>query len=244
MNCVVVGASAGLGRALAEELAGRGNNLLLTASSEDDLKALATHLRIKYDTQVDYLPLDFSQTESSAHSLYERAAKLGEIDTVLFPIGLSRDDDTGSLDPAASLSLLNVNLASSIAVSSLFLADFLKRNKGSLVYFGSVAAERGRGSNIVYAAAKRGLNSYVESLRHLTGSSKLNIKLYQVGFMETSLTVGKKLAFPAVKPAELAAYVVNNLNSGAAKVFYPGFWALVCLILNLVPWPIYKKMKF
>ncbi len=135
---------------------------------------------------------------------------------LLLPIGYSRDDDDLSLDAAAIGQLLAANLHAPLAIVHALLPRIVASH-GVVVLFGSVAATRGRGRNVVYAGAKRALVSLYESLRQRHRNSELRVQLYELGFMATNLTYGMKLPLPAVDPDVVARIVVRRLRSGSSR---------------------------
>jgi short-subunit dehydrogenase len=244
VNFIIAGASAGLGRSLATELAGGGHGLLLIAGDERDLRAQAMDLKIRFGTVVEVLACRIQSDEQSIDRVEEHAQKLGEIDGIFFPLCLSKDSDDGLSTVGETNLLIDSNLSGTIALTGRFLPGMLRRNKGYLVGFGSVASERGRGSNIVYAAAKRGLSSFFESIRHKVAGTGIKVHFYQMGYMKTSQTFGKKLPFPAASPRQAAQQVVANLDRDRGTVYYPGFWRWICFCLRMTPWMLYKKLRF
>ena len=109
--------------------------------------------------------------------------------------------------------------------------------------FGSVAAIRGRGRNVVYATAKRGLVSLYESVRQRHRSSELRVQLYQLGFLATNLTHGMRLPMPATDPAVVAKTVIDRLAHGSACWYLPRKFALIALLVRALPWAIYRRMR-
>lgn len=244
MNLILVGASAGLGRALAERLAREKHNLLLIAGDQADLKALAADLNLRHSIRAETCAVRLQSDEESVQKIITSAAAMGQIDGILFPLGYSRTDDDGTLGASEANRIINSNMAGIIALCAHFLPAMLSRGEGLLVFFGSVAAERGRSSNIVYAAAKRGLQSFAESLRHKCAATNINVQFYQLGYLNTAQTFGKKLPFPAAEPKDAADVIVKNLNKRFGLQYYPWFWRFICLGLRYTPWMVFKKLKF
>ena len=245
MRALVVGASAGVGRALSEGLAERGAALLLVASDAQDLDALGAHLRLVYGAEVRTVAADASVPAVCVERIVEAAALFGEIDGLYFPIGASRRDDVALLGADDSLSILNANLAVVIAITAHFLPKFLARlPQARIVGFGSIAAIRGRKANVVYSAAKRGLESYFESLRHLAVGSGVIVQFFRLGYVETQQSFGQRLKLPAVTPKQVADYVLANSDIDIGVRFFPRFWGVIALAIAWLPWPLYKKLNF
>ena len=242
MTAVVVGASAGLGRALAEELAAAGHDLVLVSSDARDLDAASADLRIRHGVRVAAVPLDLGSELAGLEPLKQAATALGGPDVLLLPIGwtAANDDVTTSADVAARL--VRTNLLSVIAVVTELLPALSQRPRASVVGFGSVAAARGRGKNMVYSAAKRGLQTWFEGLRHASTGTSVRVRFYVLGFLDTSLAFGRPTPLPRADPARLAARVVRELGREGV-VYHPRAWRVVGAVLPLLPFFLYKRLK-
>jgi short-subunit dehydrogenase len=243
MTTLIFGASAGVGRALARELAAAGHGLLLVARGANDLEAEAAHLRTTFEVAVDCLAIDASAPMEVAKVL-EAAADRLDVRNLLFPVGMADSSDDGLLAAEKAVSIVNANLTSVIAVIGIFLPRMIQADGGNIVGFGSVAAIRGRGANAVYAAAKRGLESYFESIRHRTAKSGVRVQFYRLGYVRTQMSYGRKLLFPLAIPEAVAKRVASNLDRDIGRVHFPGFWAAIALALRVLPWFVYRRLRF
>ena len=241
-TAIVVGASSGLGRALAEALACEHYALVLIASDIRDLDALASNLNVEHGIAVRALALDLAREPDPGARIAGALSGLPPLAALLLPIGFSREDDDLSLDAAAIGQLLATNLHAPLAIVHALLPALLEAH-GTIVLVGSVSAVRGRRRNVVYAGAKRALVSLYESLRQRFHPAELNVQLYQLGFMETNLTHGAKLPLPFAKPADVARTIVRRLGRGSSSRYLPAWWALVAIIVRCLPWAIYRRMK-
>lgn len=244
MTAVVMGASAGVGRALSEALAARRHDLLLIAGDAEDLGILAAHLRTVHGIEVTTVVVDASDPVSSVDHIAQAAAAHTDIDALYFPIGASRRDDLGELDAAGILALVNVNLSVVAALTAYLLPRLRAQPKARIVGFGSIAAVRGRSGNIVYSAAKRGLESYFESLRHLCAGSAVRVQFIRLGYVESQQSFGQRLLFPAATPGQVAEHVMAIADRDRAAHYFPRFWSLIALAVAWLPWPLYKKLNF
>ena len=243
MNIFIVGASAGLGRSLAQEAASRGHNLLLCASDARDLAALTADLRLRFGIETAYVSGDISVPEDRLRIVPTVQAWL-PLDCILLPVGFSRVDDKGFLDDASTLNIVNVDFLAQVALITALWERLLARGRAFIVGFGSIAAIRGRRKNVIYAAAKRALESYFESLRALASGSGISIQLYQLGYMSTQQTFGKKLLLPVVSPDRVAKMVFRRLGKMSGNTFYPRWWGSLAAVLQNLPWFIYKRFDF
>jgi len=244
MKSLVMGASAGVGRALSEALAARGDSLLLISSDISDLNALAAHLRLVFNAEIQVIEADAAQPEICLEKIRLALNFFSDVDAVFLPIGFSRPDDNGGLTILEIQHIINVNLIVVMGVIGYLLPKFLSANKGHIVGFGSVASLRGRRVNVVYSAAKRGLESYFESLFHLTAFSNIRIQFYKLGYVETTQSFGKKLLLPIMSPNKVSKTVISNLGRNSRIIYLPRYWVFISKLLPLIPWPIFKRLNF
>lgn len=244
MTALVLGATAGLGRALSRALAAEGYDIALIARDPADLSAEAAHLRCVYGVRTFEISADGAAPDLLLRAASERLRDLGRIRAVLCPIGASRPDDDGMMPLGEAERLIHVNLVSVIALVQAVLPTLLAQKSGVIVGFGSVAAARGRSSNIVYAASKRALESYFQSLRHKLSADNVRVQFYQLGYLDTRQSYGKRLPFPKASPDAIARKVAANLDRDVGLVTVPRYWRGVTLLIRLLPWPIFKRLSF
>ncbi|MEO8459901.1 MAG: SDR family NAD(P)-dependent oxidoreductase [Dokdonella sp.] len=241
-TAIVIGASTGLGRALANALALKQHPLLLVASDQRDLDALAADLALRHGVPARALGLDLGREADPGAAVLAALRGLPAPDALLLPVGYSRHDDDFTLGVDAIGNLLAVNLHAPLAIVHALLPTLVEAH-ATVVLFGSVAAERGRGRNVVYAAAKRALLSLAESLRQRYRTRELRVQVYQLGFMQTNLTHGMKLPLPVADPDDVADTVVRRLRRGNGVRYLPRWWALIAFIIRGLPLFVFRRMK-
>lgn len=244
MNYVIVGASAGVGRALAYKFAQAGHNLVVTSSDGRDLEAMASDLRIRWGVRVAPVVMDLAEIEETAFLQIEQAAgDWGGLHGLLLPAGIVSPDDTADGDGGEVDRLTRVNYLSILSVIRRLL-PLLQGHPAAIVGFGSVAAMRGRGRNAAYAAAKRALESYFESLRHAFAKTDLKVQFYVLGYMNTQMAFGIRTLLPKADPGKLSHVVLSNINRDIGIAYYPRFWRLIHWVVRMIPWPLYKHLNF
>ena len=243
MTYVIVGASAGLGRALAEKFASENHDLIIISSDTRDLNALKHDLQNQFEVKINSVQMSFEK-QLDFHELDMVIEKMKPIDGVLLPVGYSDHSDNPYIDEKKILMLFNINLVN----VSIFVNHFLKILKdtsATITGFGSISAIRGRSRNSTYSAAKRGLENYFESLRHSESNSRLIIQFYVLGYLDTNLTFGENtIGFKPVNVVNLANKIYENRLNDFGKKIFPGYWKFVAIFLPLLPWFIFKKTKF
>ena len=171
MTCVVVGASSGLGRALAEELARMGRPLVLVSSDARDLLPIASDLPVRFGGPVRTVAADAAEHAGLAASLDRPCLRVSRSRLSCFPWERSATRRWAARARAGRAARAHEPVSVSSVVGRL-LPRLISQGSGTIVGFGSVAALRGRSGNVQYAAAKRALESYFESLRHLGRASR------------------------------------------------------------------------
>jgi len=245
MNYLIIGASAGLGRALAQKLACEGNSLVLLASDERDLQAVASDLAIRHDIKVEAVAADVSVQDGFLEALAGAINRLGGVDGIFCPIGAVHPQDHIPFDPSVVRCIDNVNYLAVASVISRFWDLLIQRpHKTVIVGFGSVASIRGRNFNVCYAAAKRSLLSFFESLRHAAVSSNVLVQFYVLGYLDTNQAFGKRTLLPRANPDKLAGRIYKDLQKDLGVVYYPGYWGLIHLLLRILPWRVFKHLSF
>jgi len=247
MSYLILGASSGLGRELANVLAKNANDLIIISRDERDLKAIKFDLEIKFKITVKYFVLDASSFSDVKVFLELNLNLLEELEGIMFPIGMIEAKDEILNDISTSNRLIQANMGSISYFLSKVLPVFLKKNKGVIVGFGSVSSAIGREVNTVYAASKRGLESLFESLALTTASSKIKIQFYTIGYLDSNLAYGRKLLLPKGSVKKLANKVRKNLRKNYKKSYFPSWWFFIVIIIKLLPFSftrsIYKIFK-
>jgi len=244
-RAVVIGASAGVGRALAESLARRGYDLVIAARDERDLCAVAKDLETRHGRRVVPMPIDLVGGDDALQAwLGECRVRLPDVDAVLIPAGAVDDADDGMQDWDAADRLLTTNFLAVMKLASRFLSDFENRGRGTLVLISSIAAGAPRRRNVVYAAAKAALESYARSMQHRFAETDVLVNVYALGYVDTAMSRGRKLLFPAADPARIAEAIVDDLNRARRFAHLPRYWAVVTFVLRSLPWSVYRRLSF
>jgi len=243
MTYVIVGASTGLGRSLAEKFASENNDLIIISSDIRDLNALAHDLQNRFNVKICSVSMCFEK-HLDFNELDNTLLKMKPIDGILLPVGFSDHSDNPYVDENKIVTLFNINLVNVCVFINHFL-KILRDNPSIIIGFGSISAIRGRSRNSTYSSAKRGLESYFESLRHSELNSKIIIQFYILGYLDTNLTFGETtVGFKPVNVDNLATKIFNNRFDDFGKKTFPNYWKLVTFLLPLLPWSLFRKIKF
>ena len=244
MTYIIVGGSAGLGRAIAKKIASEKQDLIIISSDLRDTKALASDLEIRYGVKVIPLQMSLSKLPTTFKEVDKSLEKLSPLTGLILPIGFNDPNDVPGIDDESFFKLINTNFTSVCLFINHFLPILKKLPDTTIIGFGSIAAIRGRTLNATYAASKHALESYFQSLRHSAVNSSLTIQFYVIGYIDTNLSFGVDMTL--FKPAQvdrLADIVFNNRLQDFGTTFYPKYWKIIKILLPIVPWSIFKKFK-
>jgi short-subunit dehydrogenase len=210
----IVGASDGIGAALAREWAARGARLVLSARSAGRLAELAASLG---DDHVA-VPLDVSNRESLGQAA-ERIAQIGPLDRVVHLAAMYDPGKITELDPDRAAQIVSVNLTGSLYIAQI--APTLLRDGGQLALCGSVAGYIGLPQGQIYSATKAGVINLAESLKaELAG--RIDVRLICPGFVDTSMTQRNDFRMPAmVTPQTAACSIIDGLKARRFEVHFP-----------------------
>jgi NAD(P)-dependent dehydrogenase (short-subunit alcohol dehydrogenase family) len=250
MKAVVLGATRGMGRAVARELASRGDTVFLLGRDAGELELSASDVRTragKAEAVAGVAICDLERPETFAPALDAAQAALGQLDTVVVTAGLFATQDRLEADLELTRRLLTVDFANTVVFCEearrRLLANVDGRG-GTLCVFSSVAGERGRKPVVLYGAAKAGLTRYLEALDHKFRAQGLRTVCVKPGFVKTGMTEGLRPPPFAGEPGPVAVDVCNAIAAGKPVVYAPRIWALVMFVIRLLPRFVMRKIGF
>ncbi len=246
LKVVVLGATKGMGRAVARQLAARGDRLHLLGRDADELAKSAADLQARLPSPqvVRWSICDLERPETFARALTEADTALGGFDTVVVTAALFAPQAALEADREFTRRLLTVNFAHTILFCEDARTRLLARGGGTLCVFSSVAGDRGRKPVILYGASKAGLSTYLEALDHRFSADGLKTVCVKPGFVRTSMTAGLPEPPFAGEADQVAAAVVRAIDRGTPVVYAPAIWAWVMLIIRQLPRAVMRRVGF
>jgi decaprenylphospho-beta-D-erythro-pentofuranosid-2-ulose 2-reductase len=246
MKAVILGATKGMGRAVARALAERGHELFLLGRGADELARSAADLqqRAAGKIQVGHAPCDLERPDGFVAALDAAERALPGFDTVIVTAGLFATQDQLEADRELTARLLTVNFTNTVVFCEHVRTRLLARGGGTLCVWSSVAGDRARKPVILYGASKAGLSAYLTGLDHKFRSSGLRTITVKPGFVKTSMTEGLKAPPFAGEPEGVAKDVLRALERGSPVVYTPAIWALVMLVIRWLPRAVMRRIGF
>lgn len=224
----IIGASAGIGAALARAFAAEGARLVLSARDAAGLDVLA-----KACGGAEVLALDLARPDTLAAAV-EALRPTGPLDVVICTAALYDPARVSDIDPAGAAEMVRVNLLGTLDVCRL--APALLRDGGQLVLFGSVAGWIGLPGGQPYSATKAAVNNLAESLAAEL-SPRIDVRLVCPGFVRSRLTEKNSFTMPAIiTPEEAADHVLRGLKGRRFEIHFPKRFTLAVKLLRLLPY--------
>jgi len=245
MRVAFLGATKGMGRALARLMAVRGDELCLLGRNLADLERSAADLSIRSAAgPVHTAACDLETPETFAPAIEAAGRALGGLDAVVVTAGIFATQEELEADPVLAERLLRVDFSNTVLFCEAAKKALLEAGGGILCVFSSVAGERGRKPVIIYGAAKAGLSHYLEGLDHKHRSQGLRVVTVKPGFVKTSMTAG--LAPPpfAGEPDAVSRRVLTAIDRGMPVVYAPPIWRLIMAVIRALPRAIMRRINF
>lgn len=245
MKVVLLGATRGMGRALARAMAQRGDRLFLLGRDPEELARSAQDLEvIAGGGKVEAALCDLLEPDTFARALDQASQALNGFDTVVVTAGLFATQERLEEDAALRQDLLTADFTNTIQFCEAARQRLLAAGGGTLVVFSSVAGERGRKPVILYGAAKAGLSRYLEGLDHKFRAQGLRTICVKPGFVKTGMTAGLTPPPFAAEPDDIAPAVLKAIDRGRPEVYVPGIWRWVMLLIRNLPRAVMRRIGF
>jgi len=236
MNIIIIGASSGIGRALAKEMASSGCTVGVTGRRLELLESLQREISSPcYKSQ-----FDVSNVEQSIRAFNELVSEMGTVDAVVINAGYGSTDE--KLPLSHELQTISVNVAGFTTIANLAFKYFQERGAGHIIGISSVAAVRG-GPFMSYNSSKAYVSSYLEGLacRKECRSGAIAITDIRPGFVDTPMAQGDGL-FWVASPEKAAKQIYAAIRKKKRVVYITKRWRLIAAIIKLLPFRLYKRI--
>lgn len=238
----IIGASSGIGEALARALARRGARLALSARGEARLRAVsaacdaAAGAGSAASTGALAFPLDLSRDGELAQARDQLLAAWGGIDLVVFNAGTYRPLRAWELSAEAVRETLATNLIGTMSGAAAVLPILIEQGHGALALVGSVAGYGGLPKAAVYGPSKAALINFAEVLHLDLAPRGIGVFLINPGFVATPLTAQNDFAMPALlTPAQAADAILAGFARGDFEIHFPKRFTRVLKLLQWLP---------
>jgi NAD(P)-dependent dehydrogenase (short-subunit alcohol dehydrogenase family) len=225
----VVGASSGIGAAVARELARRGATVAISARRDERLRQVS-------GGDMLVVPLDVTDAASVAAAARRVSGELGPIDLAVLSAGYWQQMDPANWDTEVFDQHIRVNLVGMSNAIAAVLPGMLRRRHGVIAGIASVAGYRGLAGSEAYGATKAAQMNLLESLRVHIARTGVRVTTICPGFVRTDLTAGNSFPMPfMIETDEAARSICDGLERERTEIVFPTRMALLMKTTRLVP---------
>lgn len=235
-KAVIIGASSGIGRALAKQLSSEGYTLGLTARRLDLLKELQSSL----SSPSFIRRMDISRPDEAVQNLKELISEMGGMDLIVINAGINRPNP--ELRSELELETVQTNVVGFTALADFSAGFFLKQGAGHLAGVSSISGHLGSPRSPAYSASKAFMSRYLEGLRFKLRPQGIYVTDFRPGFVDTAMIAGAKVRFWVASCEEAARQMSASLKAGKAVVYVTRRWGLVAFICRLVPRVFFERL--
>jgi decaprenylphospho-beta-D-erythro-pentofuranosid-2-ulose 2-reductase len=251
-GAILVGASTGIGAALARILADRGYRIALIARHAETLQRVCDEINARAPDApggpvATAYPLDVTRYDD-APNLFDRIRRdLGAagsaLDLLVYAAGVMPRGVNGVWSFDDERATVESNVIGGMRWIGLAAAAMKAGGHGTIVGISSVAGDRGRKGNSAYMAAKAAMSTYLESLRYRLAGSGVRVVTVKPGFVATPMTSGLKTPKSLTVSAERAATrIADRCDGGATVAYVPGYWRAIMRVIKSIPAPLMPKL--
>lgn len=233
---IIVGATSGIGRKLAELYAEAGHKVGITGRRIE----LLEEFKLQFNEQSEYECFDVTGTENIRH-LEKLVQKIGGLDTLIISAGTGEPSE--NVDPEIDKTTVDTNVSGFTQMVNWGFNFFVKQQKGRLAVISSVAANRGGLHAPAYNASKAFQSSYAYglALRAERINKNISVTCIEPGFVATKMAKSNKL-FWVVPVDKAARQIIQAIKQRKRKVHISRRWWLVAKVLRFIPHWLYKKI--
>lgn len=235
----ITGASAGIGRALALELAGRGDRVLASARRPEELRRLAEEADGRPGSIVP-LPLDVTDAVALRDAIDRIESEHGALDVAVLNAGTHQPVDAAGFTAAGLRSLCELNLFATAACLEQVMRVMLPRRRGRIAVVASVAGYRGLPTAAYYSTSKAAVIAMCESLRFDLDKAGIVLQVVNPGFVRTPLTDKNPFSMPfLMEPEDAARRLADGLTTRRFEITFPRRFTWLLKLLRILPYALY-----
>jgi len=235
---LITGASSGIGRGLALELARRGARVGLLARRRELLEAIAQEIS-QAGGRALALPADVTSADEVRAAVGELRRQFGQIDLLVANAGISINTFVPNLCEKTIAELINVNVIGVVNSVSAVLSEMVAQGSGHLVVNSSLAAYRGVPKSAAYCASKAAISSFFEALRIDLKGTGVDVTIIHPGFVKTQMIRSIARTPYAMEVDEAVRKIVRAIEKRKKGYAFPWQLATIARACKLLPIPMY-----
>lgn len=240
-NIVIIGASSGIGRRVAEDFASMGMRVGIAARREDRLK----DIKDRYPDNVVYKTIDVTR-DDAAGRFYDLIEALGGMDVLLFATGVGfQNPELDITHEVATVQTNVVGFTRIVLAAYRYFRDTANEGPGRIAAITSVASTKGIGTAAAYSASKRFQRTYLEALEQLANRQQVNVRFTDVrpGFIRTPLLRADR-TYPMIMDLDYAAPLIEAaILKGRRVATVDWRWSILTALWSCIPSRLWVRMQ-
>jgi short-subunit dehydrogenase len=244
LGAIVVGASSGIGEAVARRLAREGYAVALVARRADRLHEICNLINSHSGQRRAFAyPHDVTRFDEVQPLFQTILRDLGRLDVVVYASGVMPAVGPSEFNFEKDKAMIDVNVLGAMAWLDQAATLFERTGGGHIVSISSVAGERGRVINPVYNASKAALTTYLEGLRNRLTRKGVHVLTVKPGFVDTDMLKGVKRRMWVISPEQAAADIWSAIKRRQQTMYTPARWGLVMLVIRNIPSFVFRRLS-
>jgi len=240
LRLLILGATSGIAAATARVYAAEGARLMLVARDPVRLGNLSEEMLRLGAAACLTAECDLSR-DVSREKLADWVAGLGGIDHIHIAYAIMPPQREAARDLSLAETVIHTNFTST-ALWALAAADLLEaQGHGALVVLGSVAGDRGRRKNFIYAASKGAIQTLMEGIAHRFVGTPLRAVVVKPGPTATAMTADSPPGRRMSSPEAIAQIVRRAAERGGPVQYAPRHWRLIMAVVRGLPWWLFRR---
>jgi decaprenylphospho-beta-D-erythro-pentofuranosid-2-ulose 2-reductase len=242
-TAVVVGASSGMGEAVAMRLAVEGRPIALVARRGDKLEELAERIVEKNPrSTAAAFPLDVADLDAAETTFAQIEERLGPVEELFFLAGVMPEVGEDEFDTEKDRLMFQVNTLGCVAWCNAAARRFQARQRGRIIGVTSVAGDRGRRGRPGYCASKAGQDTFLESLRNRLWRHGVRVTTVRPGFVTTPMTEHLQLR-GAISADEAARLILRARDKERSVSYIPFKWWPIMTVVKAIPSFVFRRLS-
>ncbi|MBO6794468.1 MAG: SDR family NAD(P)-dependent oxidoreductase [Balneolaceae bacterium] len=237
---IITGATSGIGRELAIQLAQKGNTVGLIGRRLERLEELAEEI----GDRAYYRSLDVTDFET-ANVVYQGLAdEMGGMDIMILNAGVGRDSLLPKWD--SDKQTIDVNVSAFVHGAHFAFTYFRAQNKGHIVGMSSIASHLSSGRAAAYTASKHFISNYMTGLRQKANKLELDLVVSDIrpGYVKSEMTEKNKNMFWVATTEKAVRQMVTAIEKKKKRAYITKRWWLIATIARLTPQFVWDRLKF
>jgi short-subunit dehydrogenase len=244
-GAIVVGASSGIGEAMARRLAHEGYRVALVARRADRLSSICDDINSHYETKRAFpYPHDATNFGDVPVIFQAILRDLERIEIVVYSSGVMPVMAINEYNFEKDRAMIEVNVLGAIVWLNHAAILFDRMGGGHIVGISSISGVRGRVVNPVYSMTKAALTTYLESLRNRLTRKGVHVLTVKPGFVDTDmLKASGRPSSLAISPEQAAGDIWHAIRRRKQVIFTPARWRWISLIIRNIPSFIFRRLS-